>query len=477
MKVNSCFRAIAVSLALVLSLSMVSVSASEILVTTDNLNVRSGPGLENPVLHTLIKNTYVHPLAFEGGWARIMYNGRYGYCSTDYLRDVLCVPMETVSDLNVRVGPGVAYKVLGTIDSGTKVNVAAVNDDWAAIVYEDSIGYVSSFYLKSLSNSELVLESSSVMESTQWVVVMSRPDNDSEHVGFLSPFEEVEVIEREGEWAKILYEGESAYCLSSFLRDIDEPEEIIESDNGIVYSYKNLDFSVEDFVEAELLCFNFNPSGEPIDAELLTSYISPDAIFDRNRSYQFLKINTFRDNVDVESLDAYLNSLSCDTFHGKAQAFVDAAEECDIDVLYLVAHTLLETGYGKSTLARGVEYKIPSSDGEVVKVYNLFGIGAYDSDPIGGGAATAYENGWTSIDKAILGGAKWISSNYINNTKRNQHTVYLMRWNTNAFNGDTLWHQYASSITWADLIAYLMEKLSYVYDGVELEFEVPVFAK
>ena len=47
------------------------------------------------------------------------------------------------------------------------------------------------------------------------------------------------------------------------------------------------------------------------------------------------------------------------------------------------------------------------------KVYNLYGIKAYDNAPQLGGFSYAYYQGWTSVDKAIQGAAKYVSDNYI----------------------------------------------------------------
>ena len=57
---------------------------------------------------------------------------------------------------------------------------------------------------------------------------------------------------------------------------------------------------------------------------------------------------------------------------------------------------------------------------------------------------------WTSPRKAILGGAKFIRTNYFDN---DQITLYQMRWNPKSPGQ----HQYASDILWADKIAKYMQ--------------------
>src|SRR5699024_5165800 len=122
----------------------------------------------------------------------------------------------------------------------------------------------------------------------------------------------------------------------------------------------------------------------------------------------------------------------------------------------------LETGNGSSSLAKGVKY-----NGKTV--YNMYGIGAVDSDPLNGGAKTAYENGWFTPAAAIEGGAEWISKQYIQNQHK-QNTLYKMKWNTNMIDDDA-WKQYETDIAWATKqisqiknIYNQMDNPSYHYD-------------
>src|SRR5699024_11463990 len=91
----------------------------------------------------------------------------------------------------------------------------------------------------------------------------------------------------------------------------------------------------------------------------------------------------------------------------------------DLNVLYLISHALVETGNGKSELAKGIE-----DNGK--KYYNFFGIGAFDENAVHTGSSFAKKQAWTSPDKAIMGGAQFVRNNYFNNK---QISLYQMRWN------------------------------------------------
>lgn len=71
-------------------------------------------------------------------------------------------------------------------------------------------------------------------------------------------------------------------------------------------------------------------------------------------------------------------------------AFVQAEQTYHISAAYLVAHAILETGWGTSTLAMGQDHQ-----GTIY--YNFFGIGAYDGVADSAGLSMAVNQGWTRL--------------------------------------------------------------------------------
>ena len=155
--------------------------------------------------------------------------------------------------------------------------------------------------------------------------------------------------------------------------------------------------------------------------------------------FQHLDLSTPAGATAAE-LNAYLKGKGI--LEGMGQAFIDASRTHHINELYLVSHALLETGHGTSDLAKGIVVK-----GK--KVYNMFGIEAYDSCPNSCGSAKAYAEGWDTPEKAIIGGAKFIGERYIHNEHK-QNTLYKMRWNPAAMEATGRFgKQYATDIGWA----------------------------
>ena len=239
-------------------------------------------------------------------------------------------------------------------------------------------------------------------------------------------------------------------------------------------------------------------------------YLNPNNFKnDQVRRFQFLDLNR-PSAATVTQLNNYLRGKG--TLSGQGQAFKDAGLTHRVNEIYLISHAILETGHGTSLLASGTiqvgeisnnRYVVvlPKANNKkdiyivqnfnnsnrkatknnsynlknvkLTKIYNMFGIGAYDSNPNVYGAVKAYQEGWNTPRKAILGGAQFIGGNYI---KAGQNTLYKMRWNPDAMaNLKYATHQYATDIAWAYKQSSLIYNL-YKEIGVNTyHFEIPVY--
>ncbi|MFA5867602.1 MAG: glucosaminidase domain-containing protein [Actinomycetota bacterium] len=137
--------------------------------------------------------------------------------------------------------------------------------------------------------------------------------------------------------------------------------------------------------------------------------------------------------VSAAQLDGYVRSVyPSSPLVGLGSAWINAGARYNIDPVYLMAHAILESGWGFSWI----------SDNK----YNLYGWGAYDRDP--GGMAWAY----SSYDAGINDIAANISAMYLTQTGE-YYTPF----------GPTLRGMnvhYATSKTWADSIAEIMNEFA-----------------
>ncbi|TCI76507.1 hypothetical protein EVJ20_11150 [Exiguobacterium sp. SH0S1] len=211
-------------------------------------------------------------------------------------------------------------------------------------------------------------------------------------------------------------------------------------------------------------------------------YVNPSNVAqDSQAFYQFLDLSKSA-GTTATTLNKVLTNSG--TLTAQGQAFITAANQYGVNEIYLLAHAVHETGHGKSRLAQGVPVDkdgnaLINSNGtriypdreEVAKVYNMYGIQAVDSSPLATGAKFAFNQGWTTPYKAIVGGAKWIGASYINHPTYKQNTLYKMRFNP-ATPGV---HQYATDIGWATKQTSRIYQTYQSLDSYTLHFDVPKF--
>lgn len=208
-------------------------------------------------------------------------------------------------------------------------------------------------------------------------------------------------------------------------------------------------------------------------------YLDPNNfINDAKQRLQFLDLSSSANLSDSEVNEKILWNKNI--FIGKAEAFLQAGEIYGVNEIYLISHAMLETGNGKSQLATGVLVsKVDGKDVEPKMVYNMYGIGAYDSSPLQSGSEYAYKEGWFTPEQAIIGGAKFIGEKYINNPTYKQNTLYEMRWNPNLSDivqyGRVSSHQYATDIGWASKQVSTMYNMYSLLSSYRMQLDLPAF--
>ena len=114
---------------------------------------------------------------------------------------------------------------------------------------------------------------------------------------------------------------------------------------------------------------------------------------------------------------------------GKGAIFKEAEKRYGVNALYLMAHSALESAWGRSQIANDKN--------------NFFGIAAYDTSPYD--SAKKFDD----VDKGILGATKWIRENYIDRGRDhlgNKATGMNVR--------------YASDPYWGEKIASIMMNIN-----------------
>ena len=149
-------------------------------------------------------------------------------------------------------------------------------------------------------------------------------------------------------------------------------------------------------------------------------------------------------------------------------AIMNAASRNSVSPFHIVSRILQEQGRdGNGVYVKGIVY-----NGRTV--YNLFNIGATGSaGEYETGAKRAYEEGWFSVESSIMGGTKFIKTDYIN---RGQVSLYFQKYNV-VETGNLYNHQYMQNIE-AARTEGLNTYNGYKKNGIEnssFEFIIPLY--
>ena len=161
-----------------------------------------------------------------------------------------------------------------------------------------------------------------------------------------------------------------------------------------------------------------------------TKYYSADGVnFDNFKVenpflYRDLRKQTNYTAAELDKVYSLMN-IQGSRLAGKGEVFKEAEKRYQVNALYLMAHSALESAWGRSQIAKDKN--------------NFFGIAAYDTTPYD--SAKSFDN----VDKGILGAAKWIRENYIDEGR-----TYL----GNKSSGMNV--LYASDPYWGEKIASIM---------------------
>jgi len=289
------------------------------------------------------------------------------------------------STLRVRTGPSTSYDIIDTVSRDEVFKVLQETREWFQIQKSGKTGWVSGDFVHRDSGNQRI-SNLRIQVDASALNVRTGPSVSHERIGTISRGEMYTLRDHKDGWYKINYYGRDGWISGGFAS--------------------------------------------------VTHEIPAD-------TFQFFTLNGASDVSASE-----LNQLLAEDMElgNLGTLFYNAGRDQKINGVYLVAHALLESQSATGELVKGV--RVESVKGESVTprtVYNVFGIGAQGIDPVNAGAEFAYEQGWTSKEKAVEEGAAWIAENFIHRSGNPQDTLYKMRWDP----GNRGNNPYTTNIRWA----------------------------
>jgi len=144
-----------------------ALAASQALVATGNVNLRSGPGTSYTILVTVPRGASVTATGTtSGAWIQATYAGRTGYLSATYVKASVAAPtatpttaptatpsaaqgsVTTTGAVNIRSGAGTTFGIVGVATRGTALATTGVTSGaWTQVVWGGVARWASTSYL------------------------------------------------------------------------------------------------------------------------------------------------------------------------------------------------------------------------------------------------------------------------------------------------------------------------------------------
>ncbi|MBS4174185.1 N-acetylglucosaminidase [Bacillus sp. FJAT-49736] len=454
------------------------ISASDVEDVVDNQQSKRGIGLNSPtaiyskasttskVIKKYDEGSILAYKTFTSDWyeCTVYINGQAttGYISAYDVEEITTSPVTLrgigrYTQTNVYTKASSSSKSLKTYAQGAVLKYTTFTADW----------YVATVYIKGKATQGYI-EASDVENAVSPQQSLKGIAQKSPTVIYSGPATSTKVLKSYSKFTILSYKTFTSnwYECVVYINGVATNGYIRKSDVSI-QKLTNYNLSLSDAVAMQMKASpKADGQGKVNATAAQVAYYMDPTNFSQGSTdyYQFLILSSYAGTDAKELNNNILKGKGVLAGHG--QAFITAAKTYNISELYLISHSFLETGNGTSALAKGVKI-----NGKTV--YNVYGIGAYDSNPTQLGAQYAYDHGWTSIDKAIIEGAQFVSANYINN---GQDTLYKMRWNPDAMATlNRANHQYATDVGWAVKQTSTLAMLYNQLTKFTLLYEVPVY--
>lgn len=191
-------------------------NTDSVLVDTQSLHIRSGPGLTYSVTGSLKKGDHVKVISTEGDWLEIQDGNTSGWIAS-WLTTTGTGSAETatpivsrVDQLNIRSGPSIGSAVLGRMDAGDEAIMTSQDGDWSLITFNGLTGWVHKDYISQLGSRVAeaapmaqIASAESFTVGVDALNVRQKADLSSKRVGLIHRGESYAIEEIDGNWVLI----------------------------------------------------------------------------------------------------------------------------------------------------------------------------------------------------------------------------------------------------------------------------------
>lgn len=145
----------------------IPIHATSITVTADGLNVRSGPGLDYPIIGKVNSGEEFSVLQQEGEWIKITYNNEAGWVNKQYVtiagpkENNSSPPLSSITaeldNIHIRSGPSTESDIIYFAKKGESFQVLSETEEWYEIANENVHGFVYKPFVTNKEHREMQL--------------------------------------------------------------------------------------------------------------------------------------------------------------------------------------------------------------------------------------------------------------------------------------------------------------------------------
>lgn len=188
-------------------------------VVSPSLNVRTGPWGE--IIGSLYNGNKVEILGSSGDWYQISFGGRTAYVHSDYVVDGGSESSSQATSGTVNAYPGLNIRtspwgtIIGSYNNGARISIIAKEGDWYKVNYAGRTAYVHADYVITGSSSSTPATTSGTVNASPGLNIRTSPWGTI--IGSFSNGSRVTILGREGDWYRVSYNGQTAYCHASYI--------------------------------------------------------------------------------------------------------------------------------------------------------------------------------------------------------------------------------------------------------------------
>lgn len=147
--------------------------------------------------------------------------------------------------------------------------------------------------------------------------------------------------------------------------------------------------------------------------------MDPRNILNEENVFQFKELNYVDSAQTIEGLKEITNGsfLEGDNI---AESLMQAGKNSNLDPYFIASRLIQEQGRKGTTLSRGYLF----NDRIVYNPFNIKATGNSSNEIIENAARYAYEQGWDTLEKGLIGGVNFVKVGYID---KGQNTLYLQK--------------------------------------------------